>query len=80
MIIALLNLPNIKEYDFSSFRCIWTGGAPVSVELQNKLKELAPNAMIGEGYGLSEVMSQGGACTPLYQIQAGFCGYSSAQR
>jgi long-chain acyl-CoA synthetase len=74
MIIALLNLPNVKEHDFSSFRCIWTGGATVSVELQNKLKEIAPNAMIGEGYGLSEVISQGGACTPLYRYKPGFVG------
>jgi long-chain acyl-CoA synthetase len=74
MIIALLNLPNVLEYDFSSFRCIWTGGATVSVALQNKLKELAPRAMIGEGYGLSEVISQGGACTPLFRYKPGFVG------
>jgi acyl-CoA synthetase (AMP-forming)/AMP-acid ligase II len=74
MIIALLNLPNIKDYDFSSFRCIWTGGASISVDLQNGLKKLAPKAFIGEGYGLSEVMSQGGACTPLYQYKPGFVG------
>lgn len=74
MIIALLNLPNIKDYDFSSFRCIWTGGASISVELQNGLKQLAPRAFIGEGYGLTEVMSQGGACTPLYQYKPGFVG------
>jgi acyl-CoA synthetase (AMP-forming)/AMP-acid ligase II len=74
MVIALLNLSNIRDYDFSSFRCIWSGGAPISVELQNKLKELAPRAVIGEGYGLSEVISQGGACTPLYQYKPGFVG------
>jgi long-chain acyl-CoA synthetase len=74
MVIALVNLPNVKDYDFSSFRCIWTGGASVSVELQNKLKELAPKAVIGEGYGLSETITQGGACTPLYQYKPGFVG------
>ncbi len=74
MIIALVNLPNLNEYDFTSLRCVWTGGATVSVELQNKLKELMPNAMIGEGYGLSEVISQGGACTPLYRYKPGFVG------
>lgn len=74
MVIALLNLPNLKDYDFSSFRCIWSGGASISVELQSKLKELAPKAVIGEGYGLSEVISQGGACTPLFQARPGFVG------
>jgi acyl-CoA synthetase (AMP-forming)/AMP-acid ligase II len=74
MVIALLNLPNIGDYDFSSLRAVWSGGASISVELQNKLKELTPNAAIGEGYGLSEVMSQGGACTPLYRYKPGFVG------
>jgi long-chain acyl-CoA synthetase len=74
MVIALVNLPNISDYDFTSFRAIWTGGASVSVELQKKLKELAPKATIGEGYGLSETMSQGGAITPLYRYKPGFLG------
>lgn len=74
MVIALVNLPNIGDYNFTSFRCIWTGGASVSIELQNKLKELAPKAVIGEGYGLSEVMSQGGACTALFQYKPGYVG------
>jgi long-chain acyl-CoA synthetase len=74
MIIALLSLPNIKDYDFSSFRCLSTGGSPVSVELQKKIKELAPRASIGEGYGLTECLSQGGASTPLYRYKPGFVG------
>lgn len=74
MVIALLNLPNLHEYDFSSFRCLWSGGATISTELQNRLKELAPNAVIGEGYGLTETISQGGAITPLYRFKPGFVG------
>ena len=74
MIIALLSLPDINDYDFSSLRCLWTGGAPVSVELQKKLKELVPNAVIGEGYGMSETLPQGGAITPLYRYKPGFVG------
>lgn len=74
MVIALLDLRNIGDYDFTSLRCIVTGGAPVSIELQKKMKELAPNAAIVEGYGLSETTSQGGACTPLFQYRPGFVG------
>jgi long-chain acyl-CoA synthetase len=73
-VIALLSLPNLKDYDFSSFRCLWTGGAPISTELQKQLYALMPNAIIGEGYGLSETMSSSGACTPLYRHKAGFVG------
>jgi acyl-CoA synthetase (AMP-forming)/AMP-acid ligase II len=74
MVIALLNLPNIRDFDFSSFRCLCSGGTPIPVELQKKLKELVPNAGIGEGYGLSETMAQGGAVTPLHRYKAGFVG------
>jgi acyl-CoA synthetase (AMP-forming)/AMP-acid ligase II len=73
-LIALLNMPNIKQQDFSSFRCIWSGGAPISVEIQKRVKELAPKAIIGEGYGLTECVSQGGAITPLYRYKPGFIG------
>lgn len=74
MVIALLNLPNIKDYDFTSLRCLWSGGTPISVELQKRLKELAPDTIIGEGYGQSETISQGGAITPLYRYKPGFVG------
>ncbi len=72
--IALLNMPDIKQEDFGSFRCIWSGGAPISVEIQKRIKELAPKAIIGEGYGLTECVSQGGAITPLYRYKPGFIG------
>jgi acyl-CoA synthetase (AMP-forming)/AMP-acid ligase II len=73
-LIALLSLPDIKQDDFSSFRCIWSGGAPISVEIQKRVKKLAPKAIIGEGYGLTECVSQGGAITPLYRYKPGFIG------
>ena len=68
MLIALLNLPNISESDFSSFRCLWSGGTQISVELQKRLRELAPKAIIGEGYGLSECVSQGGCDDTLVSL------------
>jgi long-chain acyl-CoA synthetase len=74
MMIALLNIPNVREYDFSSFRVLLSGGTPISVELQNKMKELAPRAAVGEGYGLSETIAHGGGITPLYRYKMGFLG------
>jgi acyl-CoA synthetase (AMP-forming)/AMP-acid ligase II len=74
MMTALLNLPNVNDYDFSSFRCLLTGGMPIPVELQKRLKELAPQAFIGEGYGLSETICHGGVATPLYRYKPGFLG------
>ncbi|MGC1403694.1 MAG: AMP-binding protein [Thermodesulfobacteriota bacterium] len=74
MMISLLSLPHVRDYDLSSFRVLLTGGMPISVELQKKLNELAPRAVIGEGYGLSETISHGGAVTPLYRYKPGFVG------
>jgi acyl-CoA synthetase (AMP-forming)/AMP-acid ligase II len=73
-LIALLSLPDIKQYDLSSLRIIGSGGAPISVEIQKKVKELAPKAIVGEGYGSTECLSQGGAITPLYRYKPGFIG------
>jgi acyl-CoA synthetase (AMP-forming)/AMP-acid ligase II len=74
MVIALLGLPNIRDYNLGSFRCLCSGGTPISAELQKKLGELAPNAVIGEGYGLSETIGHGGCGTPLYGYKPGFVG------
>ncbi|HMK66784.1 MAG TPA: AMP-binding protein [Thermodesulfobacteriota bacterium] len=74
MMIALLAVPDIEKYDLSSFRVLLTGGTPISTELQKRIKELAPRAALGEGYGLSETISHGGAVTPLYRYKPGFIG------
>lgn len=73
-LIAFLEMPEIKEYDFGSMRCLWSGGTPISVDIQNKIRKLAPNAIIGEGYGMTECVSQGGVCTPLLRYKSGFVG------
>ncbi len=36
IVMALLSLPSVKEYDFSSFPSVISGGAPISVELQKE--------------------------------------------
>ena len=71
---AFLELPDIEQYDFSSLRCLWSGGTPISVEIQQKISRLVPNALIGEGYGMTESTSQGGLLTPLFRYKPGFVG------
>ena len=73
-LIAFLGIPEIAHYDFGSLRCLWSGGTPISLEIQKKVSKLAPNALIGEGYGLSECVAHGGACTPLLRYKPGFVG------
>ena len=74
MFVSLLQLPNISDYDFGSFRLLVSGGAPISVEIQNQVKEMAPNSFLGEGYGLTECTASGAVVSPLYAYKPGFAG------
>ncbi|WP_432354302.1 AMP-binding protein [Sporosarcina sp. A2] len=51
---VLLNLPGIDSYDFSTIRNVSSGAAPLSQKEMGLLKEMFPNARVGEGYGLTE--------------------------
>jgi long-chain acyl-CoA synthetase len=53
--VALLQVPGIEDADLSSVRGVSSGAAPLPVPLIEKLKALLPGAVIGEGYGLTEV-------------------------
>ena len=56
--VALLQVPGIDDVDLSSVRGVASGAAPLPVPLIERLKQLLPNAVIGEGYGLTEVTMQ----------------------
>ncbi|MGZ6811871.1 MAG: class I adenylate-forming enzyme family protein [Blastococcus sp.] len=56
--VALLQVPGIEDADLSSVRGIASGAAPLPVSLIERLKALLPGAVIGEGYGLTEVTMQ----------------------
>jgi len=52
----LVNHPDTSEYDLSSLHGVGSGGAPLSRELQQRMREVFPNARaaLGVGYGLTE--------------------------
>ncbi|HEY0450046.1 class I adenylate-forming enzyme family protein [Actinophytocola sp.] len=52
---ALLNCPDIGTTDLSSVQAISSGAAPMPVEMINRLRALTPDAVVSEGYGLTEV-------------------------
>ncbi|RAY13195.1 acyl-CoA synthetase [Actinomadura craniellae] len=52
---ALFADPSFETLDLSAVRGISSGAAPLSVEMLNRLQERFPDAVIGEGYGLTEV-------------------------
>jgi long-chain acyl-CoA synthetase len=55
---ALLQVPGIETADLSAVRGVSSGAAPLPVSLIERLQALLPDAVIGEGYGLTEVTMQ----------------------
>ncbi|MGY1771655.1 class I adenylate-forming enzyme family protein [Blastococcus sp. SYSU D00813] len=56
--VALLQVPGIDDADLSHVRGVSSGAAPLPVSLIERLTGLLPDAVIGEGYGLTEVTMQ----------------------
>ncbi|MGI6549789.1 MAG: long-chain-fatty-acid--CoA ligase [Syntrophomonadales bacterium] len=73
MILGLNNHPNVAKTDVSSLKAIFSGSAPLAVEVMREFERLT-GARIQEGYGLSEstnVLSS----TPAFTIRKeGSCG------
>ncbi|SDF33709.1 long-chain acyl-CoA synthetase [Blastococcus fimeti] len=53
--VALLQVPAFVGGDWGGVRGVSSGAAPLPVSLIERLKQVLPNATIGEGYGLTEV-------------------------
>lgn len=53
ILIAMANYPEIKQYNLSSLRFIFTGAAPLAPEIGRKVKELT-GVRVLQGYGLTE--------------------------
>lgn len=51
--VAIVNFPRLREYDLSSLRACFSGGAPVPPEIARRWEEVTGYKLI-EGYGLSE--------------------------
>lgn len=57
MNIAVVNYPNVHKYDLSSLRVCFSGGSPIPSEILHGFRQIT-GAHLGEGYGLSETISQ----------------------
>jgi acyl-CoA synthetase (AMP-forming)/AMP-acid ligase II len=51
---ALARDPAVDRYDLSSLELIVSGGAPLGLELQQRVAGRFPAAVVGQGYGLTE--------------------------
>ncbi|KAK0481631.1 amp dependent CoA ligase [Armillaria novae-zelandiae] len=53
-VVLLCKYPAIRDHDFSHVKLLMCGAAPLSGDLYVQLAKVFPNAMIGQGYGLTE--------------------------
>jgi len=54
MFVRMVEHPNFRDYDLSSVRLLFTGGAVASVELKEKIMKAFPRATLDDLMGLTE--------------------------
>ncbi|KAK2425768.1 4-coumarate--CoA ligase [Trifolium repens] len=78
LVLALAKNPIVAEFDLSSIRLVLSGAAPLGEELEEMLRNRIPQAVLGQGYGMTEAgpvlsMSLSFAKHPL-PVSSGSCG------
>ncbi|CAH8386510.1 unnamed protein product [Eruca vesicaria subsp. sativa] len=78
LVIALAKNPTVNSYDLSSVRLVLSGAAPLGKDLEDSLRRRLPQAVLGQGYGMTEAgpvlsMSLGFAKEPI-PSKSGSCG------
>nr|BAJ86374.1 predicted protein [Hordeum vulgare subsp. vulgare] len=54
LVLALAKNPVVEEHDLSSIRIVLSGAAPLGKELEDALRGRLPQAIFGQGYGMTE--------------------------
>ncbi|RJF99231.1 long-chain-fatty-acid--CoA ligase [Noviherbaspirillum saxi] len=73
MYTAIINHPQIGDYDFGSLKFCNSGGAPLPIEVNQSFQRLTGCCLV-EGWGMTET-SPTGTFTPVYGMQkVGSCG------
>ncbi|EOY10077.1 hypothetical protein SCA6_002610 [Theobroma cacao] len=78
LVLALAKNPMVAQYDLSSIRVVLSGAAPLGKELEEALRGRVPQAVLGQGYGMTEAgpvlsMCLGFAKQP-FPTKSGSCG------
>ncbi|KAL2329244.1 hypothetical protein Fmac_022671 [Flemingia macrophylla] len=78
LVVALVKNPAVEDYDLSSIRIVMSGAAPLGQQLEEALQNRLPNAILGQGYGMTEAgpvvsMCLGFAKYP-FPSKSGSCG------
>lgn len=78
LVLALAKNPMVAEFDLSSIRVVLSGAAPLGKELEDALRSRVPQAILGQGYGMTEagpVLSMClGFAKQSFPTKSGSCG------
>ncbi|KAE7999761.1 hypothetical protein FH972_004162 [Carpinus fangiana] len=78
IVLTITKFPDLEKYDLSSIKMLKSGGAPLGKETEEIVKSKFPNALFGQGYGMTEAgpvlaMCLAFAKEPL-AVKSGACG------
>ncbi|KAJ7551055.1 hypothetical protein O6H91_07G132000 [Diphasiastrum complanatum] len=78
VVLTIAKNPIVSNYNLSSIRMVMSGAAPLGKELEDSFKARLPNAILGQGYGMTEAgpvlaMSLAFAKYP-FPVKPGSCG------
>ncbi|KAK7308882.1 hypothetical protein RJT34_05193 [Clitoria ternatea] len=78
LVLALAKNPMVADFDLSSIRLVLSGAAPLGKELEEALRNRVPQAILGQGYGMTEagpVLSMClGFAKHAFPTKSGSCG------
>ncbi|XP_065849522.1 4-coumarate--CoA ligase 2-like [Euphorbia lathyris] len=78
IVLAIAKNPMIDKYDLSSVRMVLSGAAPMGKELEDTVRAKLVNAVLGQGYGMTEAGPVLAMCLAFakepYEIKSGACG------
>eukprot|EP00250_Pteridium_aquilinum_P008601 c18069_g2_i1 orf=316-1932(+) len=78
IVLALAKNPVVEKYDLSSIRMLMSGAAPLGRDLEASFQARVPQAVIGQGYGMTEAGPVLAMCLAFaknpFAVKAGACG------
>ncbi|KAL3535361.1 hypothetical protein ACH5RR_003822 [Cinchona calisaya] len=78
IVLEIAKSPVVDKYDLSSIRMVISGAAPMGTELEDTVRSKLPNAILGQGYGMTEAGSVLSMCLAFakepFDVKSGACG------
>ncbi|KAJ1278151.1 hypothetical protein BS78_04G057400 [Paspalum vaginatum] len=78
IVVEIAKSPRVTADDLASIRMVMSGAAPMGRELQDAFMAKIPNAVLGQGYGMTEAGPVLAMCLAFarepFQVKSGSCG------